>query len=74
MSEFKPGDRVVYRAYPDATLEAGVVKEVKGVGLFVLFEGDLTAKLTPQSRVQPAAPAMSKMEYESLLTAAGREW
>lgn len=61
MSEFKAGDRVVYRAFTDAPWEAGVVKEVKGVGLFVLFEGDLTAKLTPQSRLRPAAPAMPKM-------------
>ena len=47
MTEFKPGDEVIYRPYPESTPEEGIVTQVVDGGyIFVLYRGDVYPKAT----------------------------
>lgn len=46
LTDFNPGDAVVYRANPGARPEDGTVVRVSDTFVFVLYRGDSTPKAT----------------------------
>lgn len=56
MSEFKPGDGVVYRPHPNAQDEDGDVVRVTEQFVFVRFVGDRQAKAVAPSLLEHAHP------------------
>lgn len=46
IAEFKIGDRVIYRSYPNARPEEGSVTSVNKKFVFVRYGADITSKAT----------------------------
>ena len=54
LQDVTPGQRVLYRAHPDADVERGRVTSVTASWAFVRYDNDTHSKATPADMLRPA--------------------